>query len=355
MISMLLACENNSKILDNSYKSEVINLPINEADSLLFKSIYQFEDTLMTIFLDKGKGLIVQSYFIDSNLVKTDTSWLGYSIKEQCDIQCTIDKDLLIYTPQDSIVLTILSLNSKKEYFKETFLTHNKVSFSEQTNLISNAKSTMSGFEYRISTTSPNANSPMTGVFDFETNKINFTGINYPERYLNNYFGFLHEIQEVYTDEYILYNPIALPEIWVYNRSTKSVDVKEIKSQFHLKEVKPISAEEKLRSDIRSKLEEHNASNGNYSRLIYNRHQNCYYRFYQHPQLPRTTDGYFTTYQDRLVSCIKIDSDFKVISEIVLPENCFFIYVAIPTENGFIVNNGPLFQNNRMSLLKVTF
>ena len=345
--------KNDSKI--NAYQSEAINLSVSEKGGSIFKTIYGSNDTLITVFINKQNNQLIRSFFVDSLSVKTDTLQLDYFIKTRSYIQAINGNGLLIYTPQDSVQLAVIFPNRKSYYTAEDFKLSNadKITFNDNTKLISDSKTASMHFEYPLAMLAADTDVPMTGAFDFEKKEVQVLGINYPEKYRSNYYGFLNDIQEMYTDSLIVYNPIALPEVWIYNRLTKSVEVKEVRSLYQAKGVEPISEEEKERSDIKTILEKHQTLNGKYSCLIYNQYLNCYYRFYQHPQTLKTRDGYFTTYQDRRVSCIQLDRNFEFMTEIVLPSSCFFIYIAIATKEGFIINRGSLFEAGLMKLLAV--
>lgn len=353
---MMVGCNSDQKdTLIDDYLPEALNLPVFQKEGSIFKTIYESDDTLITVFINKQNGLVIQSFFVDSLSVKTDTLQLDYTIKNQSYIQAINGNDLLIYTPQDSVKLALISPNQKVYYTATDFRLSNasKITFSDDTKLITDSKTSSNQFEYRLGTFTTDSDAPMTGAFDFEKKEVGVLGINYPERYQTNYYGFLNDIQEVYTDSLIIYNPVALPELWIYNRTTKSVEIKAVRSLYQVKNVETISEEEKKRSNIKTIIEKHQTVNGNYSRLVYNQYLNCYYRFYQHPQPLKTADGYFTTHQDRRVSCIHLDENFEFITEIVLPPSCFFIYIAIATKEGFIINRGSLFEDGLMRLLAV--
>ncbi len=340
---------------EDDLETESINISVENYNDAIFKTVYIAKDTLVTVFLNKEHGQVFRSYLMDTVCVKKDTLEIGFPVENQSYIQPRSDGGLFVFTPDDSITLTVVSSVENKHFRPEDFRLSDgtRVNFELDTKIVSDCKRSAESFEYRLATGVSNSNVPMTGVFNVESGVVGITGINYPERYRTNYYGFLHDIQEVHTSDLVIYNPIALPEVWIYNRQTKATEVKTVRSKYQINDVESLSTVDKSKSEIKTILESHQAANGNYSRLVYNENLNCYYRFYQHPQALKTNDGYFTTYQNRRVSCMQLDEDFELINEVMLPVDCFFVYLAIPTTDGFIINRGSLMEDQELRLLAV--
>lgn len=354
---VLFSCvQHQNDETNDDLETESIDISVENYNDALFKTIYTTGDTLVTVFLNKEEGQIFRSYLVDTVCVKKDTLEVGFPVVNQSYVQQQRDGGLFVFTPDDSIALTILSYTESVHFSPNDFRLSDgtKINFGLDTKIVSDTKKSVETFEYRLARDVSNSNVPMTGVFNVKSGIVDITGINYPERYRTNYYGFLHDIQEVHTNDLVIYNPIALPEVWIYNRETKSTEVKTVRSKYQINDVESISTIDKSKSEIKTILENHQAANGNYSRLVYNENLNCYYRFYQHPQALKTNDGYFTTYQNRRVSCMQLNENFELIKEVMLPVDCFFVYLAIPTNEGFIINRGSLMEDQELRLLAVT-
>jgi len=89
---------------------------------------------------------------------------------------------------------------------------------------------------------------------------------------------------------------------------------------------------------------------GYYGPLIHNTSLNCFFRVY-HPPLPRkNSNNDYTIRKDKETIIILYDKNFKLIGEVKLKKEVFFLMGLTPTVNGFLLNSNFLIQNGTYSI-----
>jgi len=186
---------------------------------------------------------------------------------------------------------------------------------------------------------------PITGVYNLKTKKISYEGLTYPKFLFENNYGILTKIEQYCFKGNILYSFVPIPEIWKYNHDSKTVDRFLVKSIFDTIATPALSF--KRSPKTKDLLFQHFKTSPYYSHLIYNPYCRLFYRFYALPLPEKSADGLYTTYKDRRYSVMVLDEEFNLLSEALLPKDCFFIYFAVPASDGFHINYGPFIETKQ--------
>lgn len=184
----------------------------------------------------------------------------------------------------------------------------------------------------------------LMGRLDLLTGQVEFTGIYRPDFLTEKDYGLLrNNIYHHVTDSCIYYSFEPVAEVWKYHFETDSVHRHIVKSKYQTRETKPIPFERSPET-IRLLLK-HHLHSPYYSDLIYDPYRECFYRFHHHA-LPRLMDDGFppANYHKR-VSVMVLDRDLNTLGETILPQPCSFVYFAIPTKEGLLINHGPMGRN----------
>ncbi|MBK9592345.1 MAG: DUF4221 family protein [Crocinitomicaceae bacterium] len=196
---------------------------------------------------------------------------------------------------------------------------------------------------------------PMTAKLNFKSSSLKLVGMLYPKHYHENDYGLIRNIDQVYSNEIIIYNPHAKDEVWVYDNVTDSIKKHPFRSKYQTTEILPLSF--KSTPATKDLLWEHGDLSGEYLNLLYDPINKVYWRFFKHFRNKKRDDGFFTTYKEDVISVILADADFNILGEHILPKQCYFIYFAYLTRNGVIINNGSLYgeENDKLNLLRLNF
>ncbi len=352
---ILCSCGVDQESLINFEEFAIHTNGANEQD---FKTLF-FDDELISVFRNEVNQNLSYYSIHDTALILTESMKVKDSLNLNSRIYPVDKNEMILYAPWDSLELTYLGKDTVMHinFKNDSGLWNNGLVISQDPKLCNYYSGNVNSFEFKLETFNKNISEnsyPMTGSLDLNTRDIDFIGVKFPKLYQDNYYGLLSDIQQVYTDEYIFYNPIILPEIWRYNRLSEVVDIIPFQSQYQTFPVPSISSEDLEQSDSKTILMKHQKQNGKYPSFVYNKYTNHYYRFYVHPMPEKNEEGYFNTYKDAKVSVIILDENLEVIEEKMLPEACFFIYLTVPTKDGLIINRGSLFEEEKMNLLLIS-
>lgn len=186
---------------------------------------------------------------------------------------------------------------------------------------------------------------PITGIYNLNTKKITYDGLTYPKFLFDNNFGILTKIEQYCFKGDILYSFVPIPEIWKYNRNKKTVDRFLVKSMYDTIATPALTF--KRTPKTKDLLFQHFKISPFYSHLIYNPSCRVFYRFYALPLPEKAADGLYTTYKDRRYTVMVLDEEFNLLAETFLPEDCFFIYFAVPANDGLYINYGPFIDTKQ--------
>ncbi len=163
---------------------------------------------------------------------------------------------------------------------------------------------------------------PISLIVDISSKQFELLGLNYPCSKLNN-FCLLDNIYSIPVSSKIVYNFQGIPEINVYDLQKKTFQKYLVRSKYQKSDIKPLSDSLIYNKDRQI---EHLTMSGEYSELVYDSFRNFYYLTYTLPRQLKTSDGYYSTVWDARLSLIVLDSNFSVIHEELLPNNCYYNY-----------------------------
>jgi len=201
-----------------------------------------------------------------------------------------------------------------------------------------------------------NYNYPVSAMFNLKTRSfIAFTGAKFPEILHTKDYGLNNIISHLYTGDNIYYAFGGLPEIWEFDPKTDSTTYNTVRSKYQDQDILPLNF--KRTPYTKDKLWQHYLLSAAYRRLVYDPYKRCYYRFFVHPLAEKNKEGLFNTYMDKKISLMVLDEQFNLIGETMLPDECFFIFFAIPARNGLYINYGPITNpiQNGIKLLKIAY
>ena len=181
---------------------------------------------------------------------------------------------------------------------------------------------------------------PLTASYNIKTKKVTVLPPHINASYYKNSHGFTSSCYQTCNGKGdIIYYYNGMAEISRFDTDKNTLTTYHGIGKSVIDTIYPVSLEV-ARSD-KDYLVEHHHSSGEYMKLYYNPFKNCYYRFVGHPLPKYNENGLRTIFKDRRVSLFILDEDFNVLAETLLPEKCFFIFLAVSTPEGIIINHGP--------------
>ena len=181
---------------------------------------------------------------------------------------------------------------------------------------------------------------PLTASYNIKTKKVTVLPPHINASYYKNSHGFTSSCYQTCNGKGdIIYYYNGMAEISRFDTDKNTLTTYHGIGKSVIDTIYPVSLEV-ARSD-KDYLVEHHHSSGEYMKLYYNPFKHCYYRFVGHPLPKYNENGLRTIFKDRRVSLFILDEDFNVLAETLLPEKCFFIFLAVSTPEGIIINHGP--------------
>jgi len=166
------------------------------------------------------------------------------------------------------------------------------------------------------------------GLFDLGTKSIEMnSNVGFPFTYLNKPWNVYHSFYSRVLNENMewVVSWWGMDSVFRYDSNFKLLDKKLVKSSFS----------KKFTHGPKDESLKHAIEQGSYVRIIYDKYNNCYYRFLRHPrEFDQLLDKNVQAFDRSNFSIIKLDSSLNFISETVFPGEQYNIYCAFITKKG---------------------
>lgn len=144
--------------------------------------------------------------------------------------------------------------------------------------------------------------------------------IGYSNKYLENYYGFHNLIfRNEYRDMYLI-GFSADSNVYMYDKKTKGIKVKNGRSRFQKKTIEPLKQRYKNNSNEKLK---HLTLSPFYHKIIYDKWNKLYYRFFLQSIPEKNDDGTYNGWKDKKIILLVFDNEFEIIDEINLGVNVY--------------------------------
>lgn len=172
---------------------------------------------------------------------------------------------------------------------------------------------------------------------DLNSGKINLN-YHYPELYIQNMYGnlFIKIDRTKSPQNTIIYSFGADNNIY-------ETDYKDINKSFF---AGSRYFDKALVLEDFNKADEHQVMSGYYSGIKYDRFRKLYYRMAVHPTELKNISGHLNHYEDKRMSMIIMDEQFKILGETLLPKNKHLYQTWFVGEKGIYISNHN--RNNKL-------
>jgi hypothetical protein len=179
---------------------------------------------------------------------------------------------------------------------------------------------------------------PIQVGFNILTKQYKEYPITYPKLYWDAYYGFAKHSHRVVRDSNDIFTFSSDPNIYIFNRYSNEIKVKNARSKYHTTEIECLDL--KYKNDSNKKLK-HLALSAAYLRLFWDPYKKLYYRFFSKNQAEKNSDGSYNSYRDKSVCLMVLDSDFNIIDEIELERYKYLYHKSFVSEKGFHISINP--------------
>ena len=169
-------------------------------------------------------------------------------------------------------------------------------------------------------------------TFNLSNQRFKETSFPYSKKYLEGYYGFAISAHRLVKDNYSIFSFQADPNIYVFDRYTGEMSVKEGKSTFHTP-IKEMSL--KYKDDSNKKMA-HLTMSPIYLELFWDKYRKLYYRFFLKEQPEQNPDGTYNAWHNKKTILMVFNEDFKLLQEIEL-ENYLSYHYAFVAAQGFFI------------------
>ncbi|MCO6463918.1 MAG: DUF4221 family protein [Saprospiraceae bacterium] len=162
--------------------------------------------------------------------------------------------------------------------------------------------------------------SPIQIMLLLDSLKIKALPIRYPEVYKKKYFGFNNFVFKAEYEDKMIIGFSAHPSLYVYNKSTQSIDRFEGASSYQTLEIKPLK--KKFKHDSNAKLK-HLTLSPIYKETFYDEKRKLYYRFFLTGIPEKNSDGTYNAWEDKALILIVFDDQLRKINEYNLGKSIY--------------------------------
>ncbi len=181
----------------------------------------------------------------------------------------------------------------------------------------------------------------LLGRLDQQTGELVFTGIYRPDFLYKIDYGLLrNNVYHYVTDSCVYYSFEPVGEVWRYRFGTDTIWRHRVVSRYQERETRPLSFERT--PETQRLLLKHMLHSPYYTDLIYDPFRECFYRFHHHALPQLMEDGLPPTRRHKRVSLMVLDRNLDILGEVMLPSPCTFVYFSVPTQDGLVINYGPM-------------
>ncbi len=285
---------------------------------------------------DLDEMRFVDSFHVSNDSMKCSTTWTtSFKDKERFYLLSN-DGNLYLYHSggRDSLINLDQLEGMAHNLMNVTtnIKSHNQIAFS--------GRFLFFPVEYRRK--APHDEQRLMARLDQQTGELIFTGIFRPGLFREVDYGVLrNNITHYVTDSCIYYAFEPIAEVWQYKFENDSVFKYPVRSKYQEEDTKPIWFERTPQTQ--SLLLDHVLLSPYYTRLIYDPYKKCFYRFHHHASNNSRPNVQSNDWEKR-VSVMVLDAAMNTLGETILPEVCSFVYFAVPTKDGLIVNHGPIHE-----------
>lgn len=176
---------------------------------------------------------------------------------------------------------------------------------------------------------------PVSAYLNIKTKAIEIDSFLFLQELIDHQYGMYANTNRFFKNlDTCIYYAGCLPYFYLYtNDSTFTI---QCKSKFQTDSIMPLMVNKN--EDYDEKLMLHSQISGHYSHFIYNKHLDCYYRFFSLPLPEKNEMGYYNSFKDTRFSVMILNNKLKLIDEVLLPKEVCYISVAVPTKEGLITN-----------------
>lgn len=155
--------------------------------------------------------------------------------------------------------------------------------------------------------------------------------IVHPTVYHDDYYGFAFQVFHTLSGEESLFSFPVDPNVYVLDRSSRTVDVHFVKSRFQ--EGDPFPFKKKYHEDTERKMD-HLVSQPFYLNVMADEEREQYYRFFLKGKKPDETTGKLNNWQDKELILMIMDDHWKILNEMELGSNVYNYSKSFVGEEG---------------------
>lgn len=151
---------------------------------------------------------------------------------------------------------------------------------------------------------------------------VSFVPLKFPESYNKGELGKNSVMKVAFKGDSIICSSTNEPYFSIYDSQNNSIVNKACESVFH-KEMKKLPLDSIWNGDLD---EEKHIQSFRYEDILYDDYNKMYYRVYTKEMKLKNDSGYYNTFLDREKGIVVLDSEFKRLGEIELPDKEIFWY-----------------------------